>query len=802
MVCFTCNKTGHHFRECPQRPQRGPRPTSEHDDRSHDASNPDLDGNVRLALTGTVGSSSTEFGKDVNRCAGHLSDHPTARRVQLCELFLHGVQHMSSRTLHLAAVVKVLSVTNKDLAQDILQCAREQLRSALSSGAHTCVRMIVRFAAALVAVSALEWASFLSLAEALLESARVCPHAGDSEQLVYAVAAALPWLGDLAAFLSDVTPLFESLQQHARSRPALPEHLRPLHDEERVSDALSVLTSAVSEVLETKQSSLLVHDEALLPFRAATQELDAEIRSGSPLSYDFTASWSSASSSSSSSEKLPHPAAATGSRVRTMIKIFDLDPATALPPMHAWVVSELYSDLIVSFSKIHTEGVKLIVALPNQWDILAEAVFSQLLTLPRPPVEKLVFYNTLAVDLFRADPRAIPPRFGRAMNTFWERSHQLDTDARDRLTDWLSLHLTNFNLTWPWVAWSEALQLEPTSPRRVFVTEVLRKLVRLAFWDRVQNSLPEPMRVLLESKAEITPLPSPVEPKVEDDKEEGTSSSSSSSASPLDALVLEAVKLFSEKADPVNVLNWLNSKATTVEDKAHIAVTALLHSNQKSYTHALVAMERYKNVLSSISTQPRGTLNIALTVGKVWQSSGQNVTVLLDKCLVYNFVDGPALGQLLVQYDVVNSSLPMEIIRNAVHTLHRKLAIAKSKAGSDPNALKAASAALQRQMSGLFLPLLKSLSERLTRSSSMDDESASSVNLSLSLARGRWFQILRTYASELAPLAPTLTSQLLPATDAAAATTGEGAGVLFDDAAARFWRDTFSSALSSSPGAQ
>jgi nuclear cap-binding protein subunit 1 len=114
-------------------------------------------------------------------------------------------------------------------------------------------------------------------------------------------------------------------------------------------------------------------------------------------------------------------------------------------------------------------------------------------------------------------------QLGQAVNQLYLRLGELDLEVRDRFAEWFAFHLSNFNFAWPWANWTaRALGPVPAAaaaaaadgltpgapaqapaaapapdtdesaapPQRVFVQDVLSRLVRLSYWDRVRNTIP------------------------------------------------------------------------------------------------------------------------------------------------------------------------------------------------------------------------------------------------------------------------------------------------------------------------
>merc|ERR1711957_965396 len=86
---------------------------------------------------------------------------------------------------------------------------------------------------------------------------------------------------------------------------------------------------------------------------------------------------------------------------------------------------------------------------------------------------------------------------GRAMNSLFHSLNILDVEVRDRFSQWFSFHLSNFGYQWPWKNWAFVTPLPVWSPQRIFLHDTLCRCVRLCFWEKIKETLPEDVASLL-----------------------------------------------------------------------------------------------------------------------------------------------------------------------------------------------------------------------------------------------------------------------------------------------------------------
>lgn len=60
---------------------------------------------------------------------------------------------------------------------------------------------------------------------------------------------------------------------------------------------------------------------------------------------------------------------------------------------------------------------------------------------------------------------------------------------RERLAEFLALHISNFYFAWPWQKWSEVLDRPPQDPQRMFCISVLQRLMRLSFHEHLATQV-------------------------------------------------------------------------------------------------------------------------------------------------------------------------------------------------------------------------------------------------------------------------------------------------------------------------
>lgn len=75
---------------------------------------------------------------------------------------------------------------------------------------------------------------------------------------------------------------------------------------------------------------------------------------------------------------------------------------------------------------------------------------------------------------------SFPRGLSACVRELFSRVTVMDPVLVSRLSDWLSLHLSNLNFIWPWQKWKSVTKYPDYDPQYRFVKSALRKLVYLA----------------------------------------------------------------------------------------------------------------------------------------------------------------------------------------------------------------------------------------------------------------------------------------------------------------------------------
>jgi len=347
-------------------------------------------------------------------------------------------------------------------------------------------------------------------------------------------------------------------------------------------------------------------------------------------------------------------------RLRPILRLF---PRAALYPpfpLNDLLLADFISDLLTTFEALHKECTKQLLALPlplsnearqhGQY-LIIESIFENLLTLPQSNVRQ-VYYGTIFIDLFKAQPNLMPPLVGAALNFLFQQLGRIELECRDRLAHWFSFHLSNFAYVWPWVAWRYAIDQPEWHPQRRFIAQTLECCVRLSYWERIQQTIPE----------EFLPLmPHQPQPAFRFSAKNVERAMGDLNMQQYYQFSIDLTKIILGKSTAPAVIAWLDTEVAPIlgsEARLRLFTPCLLECGNKSYSHAVALFDRYKSVFQTLctnTTRKKGNEDttdaapeslsafdcqriILHSLSEYWQHSHQHVVVLASQMYHFNIV--------------------------------------------------------------------------------------------------------------------------------------------------------------------
>lgn len=264
-------------------------------------------------------------------------------------------------------------------------------------------------------------------------------------------------------------------------------------------------------------------------------------------------------------------------------------------------------------------------------DVVIDAVFSQMFTLPTPE-HKLVYYHSVITEACKIAPAAIAPSLGRAIRFLFRNIDDMDLELNYRYMDWFAHHLSNFEFRWKWTEWISELDNSALHPKKAFIIGALDKEIRLSFAKRIRETLPTQYAPLI-TEGNVKDAP---DLKFLDEK------------TPYAAQGSAVYQLLRKKAPEEDIQKHLDeveslAREQGVEDtlvvSTDVYVTCILHIGSKSLSHVLSCIERCKERLLALGPQSEAARRqIISSVISYWQFHPGTAVNIVDKLLNYTIV--------------------------------------------------------------------------------------------------------------------------------------------------------------------
>ena len=263
---------------------------------------------------------------------------------------------------------------------------------------------------------------------------------------------------------------------------------------------------------------------------------------------------------------------------------------------------------------------------------LCETIFGQMLRLPTSEFKTLM-YSTLMVDLCKLISTFSRPIFACVKECF-SRLTFLDPFLAQRLAEWLAYHVSNYNFQWPWERWAHVLEAPDTDCQKRFCRDVLGRMVRLSYHDRVMEVLPENFKQLMPPKPVCQSLPALGAPS---EDLEGV-------------WAAKAVDLIRKKTKDEQLADWTKEHSIDAILGGRIQLCkmllrALLVAGQKTYSHMIIALERYYGPLAALVQEGGLEAEVACmdTIWQVWSQNIQRASMVVDRMMTLRLISAKAV---------------------------------------------------------------------------------------------------------------------------------------------------------------
>jgi hypothetical protein len=189
---------------------------------------------------------------------------------------------------------------------------------------------------------------------------------------------------------------------------------------------------------------------------------------------------------------------------RSVLRILTTVKPESISAIERWAFDDYATDVLHFFQMSTEEATRQLLNLPFQptsaagaaafEDLLAEALFGELLRLPDSPHNFLL--GSVVLCKTCKSFQDFPPALADVTNFLFENASRLNVAGFTKLVDWFAYHLSNFDFAWEWSEWATSLTLpdgsiDMTLTRKThFIKEVLQRCIRLSYYERVERSVP------------------------------------------------------------------------------------------------------------------------------------------------------------------------------------------------------------------------------------------------------------------------------------------------------------------------
>ncbi|KAG6549752.1 hypothetical protein Mapa_008732 [Marchantia paleacea] len=648
---------------------------------------------------------------------------------EILALLMQCVEELPHKDPLYGTLVGLINLENTEFVDKVVTQAHDSLQAALDSGNCNKIRILMRFLTTLMSSNVIAPGSLIEVFETLVSSAAttIDEDGGNpswqprADFYVFCILSSLPWGGlelaervpeDLERVLAGVEAYLTLRKRNAGSALSVfniqEDGMEPATEQE---DFLEDLWSRIQTLMEN----------AWRVESVPRPHLAFESRLVTGPSHEF------GQLTCSDAPKLPtNPTDVIMGKKREEAELLyprrvgrlRIFPAAktdeTMSPIDRFVVEEYLLDVLYFLSGCRKECAAYMVGLPVPFRyeyLMAETVFSQLLLLPAPPF-KLIYYTVVMVDLCKALPGAFPAVVAGAVRSLFAKVGDMDVECRTRLVQWLSHHLSNFQFVWPWEEWAHVLEQPKWSPQRVFAQEVLEKEVRLAYWEKIKESLHSSPNLV-----ELLP-PKLSTPIYKYDDRQAVSAEEH-------RIATELILMARGKRSAREIQVYIEEKILPDYGQKiaiEVAVQTFLYFGSKSFTHTVGILEKYGTVLSKLAANNHTWQTVMIeSVAQFWKNSAQMTAIVIDRMMGYRIVSNLAIVAWVFSADNVNrfhtSHHVWEVLENTINKTNNRTADLRKDVASVEKSVDAATAALAKAVAKVeaALALMETATDDETR---------------------------------------------------------------------------------------
>ncbi|CAG9772575.1 unnamed protein product [Ceutorhynchus assimilis] len=297
---------------------------------------------------------------------------------------------------------------------------------------------------------------------------------------------------------------------------------------------------------------------------------------------------------------------------------------------------------------------------------IVEVIFAEMFNMPSPRYLDIC-YGSILIELCKLQPSSMPQVLALATEMLFHRIDSMNVSCFDRFVCWFSYHLSNFQFRWRWEDWDVCLSLDSEHPKPKFIREVMLKSIRLSYYQRLKEVLPEAFGCFMPHKPE---------PEYKYAKE------AEAVNLPGTAAALQLVVTIRQKCTPEEVLAVLKDLPNPRSDeegdgrfnplKIDVFVQTLLNLGSKSFSHSFAAISKFHYVFKILADSEEAQICILRNMFELWHNHQQMMVVLVDKMLKTQIVECSAVANWIFSKEI-SSEFTKNYIWEILHLTIRKM---------------------------------------------------------------------------------------------------------------------------------
>nr|CAG4647771.1 EOG090X03JL [Moina brachiata] len=543
-----------------------------------------------------------------------------------------------------STLVGLLNAKNYNFGGEFVEQLVRNLKDALREGKWEASRLIIRFISDMVNCHVISTSSLLHLYDTFVESAleQGVPQVR-KDWFIYSILTALPWVGRelFEKKENDLERIMSVIEGYLRRRNTA--HVASLrvwncdtpHPQE---EYLECIWAQVRKLRTDEWQERHIYR----PYLAFDSILSEALQHNLP-----------------AINPPPHAPENQYPLPWVVFRMFDYtdcpEAGPILPGTHSverFLIEENLHQIITRHHNERKELATQLIAFPQRNKIpleymIVEVLFAELFNMPSPRYLEICYGATL-IELCKLQPGTMPQVLAQATELIYERIDNMNVTCFDRFATWFSYHLSNFQFRWSWDDWENCLSFERDHPKAKYVSEVLARCLRLSYYKRVVEMVPECYLPL------VPPKP---EPCFKYELEDGGSLPSAS-------YVKTLIDLMRKKPTPEEVLTLVREIPNPLKDDEgdmepsynplaiEIFVQTLLNLGSKSFTHTFAGLAKYHPVLKSICDSEESQICLLRNLFELWRQHPQFMVVIVDKMLKTQIVECCAVANWIFSRDM------------------------------------------------------------------------------------------------------------------------------------------------------